>query len=274
MSEKASFIAEIGENHIGNPDLARAMLIAAARAGADIVKFQSYRATDVDPADPERDWFARVELSDELHAELQHLAQEENVGFMSSPFSVERARLLCERLGCRRIKIASSELLHGPLLDYVDTHAEEVFLSTGMATVEEIRQALSHLTRVRKIWILHCVTQYPAQDEEANLRALTTLKQAFPQHGIGYSDHTVGIDAAIAAVALGARVIEKHFTLSKGLPGTDHILSATPDEFAEMVRRVRRLELMLGREGKGPVEREMRIRDQVRRRWQGEGASR
>lgn len=272
MHTRTLIIAEIGENHVGDWDRARRMVAEAAHSGADIVKFQSYRAQDVAEGDAEREWFARVELPDELHAELQQLAREEGVEFMSSPFTLERARFLCERLRCRRIKIASSEMLNLPLLEYVNAHAQEVFLSTGMATLEEIRQALSRLNRARS-WVLHCVTQYPAEDGEVHLRALTALAEAFPDHPIGYSDHTLGIDAPVAAVALGARVIEKHFTLSKSLPGTDHILSAEPEEFAEMVRRIRRLERLLGDRRKAPVERESKIRDAVRTRWQKEVAS-
>lgn len=271
---RATIIAEIGENHVGDWDRARRMVIEAARAGADIVKFQSYRARDVAQSDPERDWFARVELPDELHVELQQLAGASGVEFMSSPFSLERARLLCERLRCRRIKIASSELLNLPLLDYVNAHAEEVFLSTGMSTLEEIRQALSHLDRVRPCWLLHCVTQYPAEDAEVHLKALLALAEAFPGHPVGYSDHAIGIDAPVAAVALGARAIEKHFTLSRSLPGTDQVLSALPEEFAEMVRRIRRVEQLLGEKRKEPVERERKIRDTVRGRWKPEATAR
>ena len=260
-------IAEIGENHLGDAAMAHRMIEEAAKAGADIVKFQSYRGTDARADDPERDWFQRVELSDALHRELQARTQQCGAEFLSSPFTLERARFLCEDLGLRTIKIASSELLNLSLLDYVNERADVVFLSTGMASLEEIAQALTHLTRVGTTAILHCVTQYPAEDTEVNLRAIQVLADAFPRHPIGYSDHACGIEASLAAVALGAIVIEKHFTLAKTLPGTDHRLSASPEEFAQMVQQIRRIERLLGQRIKAPTPRELAIRDFVRSRW-------
>lgn len=267
MSKPALIIAEIGENHGGDWDLARRMVVLAAQAGADVVKFQSYRGRDVSEQDPEREWFTRVELSDDLHRELKGLAVQQGVGFLSSPFTVERARFLCEKLGLRAIKIASSEMLNRPLLAYVNRHADTVYLSTGMATLEEIGQALGWLDEVDEVVILHCVTQYPLGDSEANLRSITALQEAFPDRVIGYSDHTVGVVAPVAAAALGARVIEKHFTLDKSLPGTDHVLSATPEEFRTMVEQIRRVEELLGETRKLPTAGELKIRDFVRSRF-------
>ena len=140
---KTIIIAEIGENHIGDMNLARKMIEGAAKAGADMVKFQSYLASEVADDDPEKDWFAKVQLSDEAHRKLKEYAQKCGIEFLSSPFSLNRAKLLCEGLGLKKIKIASSEMLNFPLLDYIDRHAETVFLSTGMATLEEIKLALS-----------------------------------------------------------------------------------------------------------------------------------
>ena len=267
MSQPTIVIAEIGENHLGDMDMARRMIEEAAAAGADIVKFQSYLGSDVPPDDPEREWFSKVQLPDDMHYEMKSLAEACGVQFMSSPFTVERARLLCEGLGLKRIKIASSEMLNFPLLYYVNQHADTVFLSTGLSTVEEIEQAVSHLGRVQNCHILHCCTQYPTEDHQANLQAITLLRLAFPGYSIGYSDHTLGIDAAVAAVSLGARVIEKHFTLDKNLPGTDHVLSATPTELKEMVQRIRRVEVLLGRPVKQPVPEELEIREFVRGRF-------
>ena len=265
-------IAEIGENHIGDMERARRMVAEAARAGADMVKFQSYLASEVADDDPEKEWFARVQLSDEAHYELKECAEQHGVEFLSSPFSLNRAKLLCEGLGSRKIKIASSEMLNFPLLDYVNNHAEAVFLSTGMATIEEIRLALTHLNKVKTCYIMHCVTQYPAKPEDANLHAITTLKTTFPQHPIGYSDHTIGLLAALTAVALGAEVIEKHFTLDKSLPGTDHILSATPQELREMVERIKETETILGKPIKEPTLKEEEIKDFVRGRFPKQGS--
>ena len=267
MPDRTIIIAEIGENHLGDMDLARRMIELAGLAGADIVKFQSYRGSDVRPDDPEREWFSRVELSDSMHRDLKAHAESLGLEFLSSPFTVERARFLCEELGIRKIKIASSEMLNLPLLEYVNRNAETVFLSTGMATLEEVEEAISHLDRVRECFILHCCTQYPAQDHQANLSAIPAMQSALPGYAIGYSDHTIGIEAAVAAAALGARVVEKHFTLDKGLPGTDHVLSATPAELCEMVERIRRVEVLLGSPVKQPVAEELEIKDFVRNRW-------
>ena len=267
MPSGTVIIAEIGENHLGRPELAEQMVVAAAKAGADIVKFQSYKGEDVPEDDPERQWITDVALSDAQHRSLKALAEQHGVEFLSAPFTLERARFLCEELSLRKIKIASSEMTNHQLLDYVNAHSDAVFISTGLADLDEVAESLSHLREVQDLHVLHCVTQYPLRDEDANLRAITTLQTAFPDAIVGYSDHTLGIDAAVAAVALGARVIEKHFTMDKSLPGTDHILSATPDELAEMVQRIRRTEVLLGSGEKRPVSAEMEIREAVRGRW-------
>lgn len=265
--KRVIIIAEMGENHLGDVGRAKKMIADAAEAGADMVKFQSYLASEVADTDPEKEWFAKVQLSDKAHYELKEYAEQHGVGFLSSPFSVNRAKLLCEGLGLKNIKIASSELLNFLLLDYINEHVETVFLSTGMATLEEIDNALSHLGSVT-CYIMHCVTQYPTKPEDANLHAITTLKAAFPRHPIGYSDHTIGIDAGIVAVALGASVVEKHFTFDKNYPeGTDHILSATQEEFKEMVARIRQVEIMLGDGIKQPSPGERKIMDFVRSRF-------
>jgi len=268
MKGKTIIIAEIGENHLGDVGRARRMIADAAEAGADMVKFQSYLASEIADTDPEKGWFAKVQLSDEAHYELKECAERHGVEFLSSPFSLSRAKLLCEGLGLKKIKMASSELLNFPLLDYVNEHAETVFLSTGMATIGEIKLALAHLNKAKTCYLLHCVTQYPAKPDEANLYAITTLRTAFPRHPVGYSDHTIGVDACIIAVALGASVVEKHFTFDKNYPeGTDHVLSATPEEFVGMVARIREVEIMLGDGTKQPSSGERQIKDFVRSRF-------
>jgi len=187
MMRKVIIIAEIGENHIGDMERAEKMIAEAANAGADIVKFQSYLASEIKDDDPEKEWFAKVQLSDNAHYELKRCAEQYGVEFVSSPFSINRAKLLCEGLGLKKIKLASSELLNFPLLDYIDGHADIVFLSTGMATLDEIKLALAHLNKVKTCYVMHCVTQYPARPEDANLRAIATLKSVLPQHHVGYS---------------------------------------------------------------------------------------
>ena len=267
MPGNTTIIAEIGENHLGNLDMAEAMVREAAAAGADIVKFQSYRSEDLALDDPEREWFDQVALSDDAHKRLMKCADANHVEFLSAPFTLERAKFLCEGLGLKKLKIASSEMLNRAILGYANQHVDVVFLSTGLSDLQEVKEAVDLLSNVKEVYILHCVTQYPLPDGEVNLLAIETLRNALPGTHIGYSDHTIGIDAAVAAVALGAEVIEKHFTLSKTMPGTDHVLSATPEEMAHMVRSVRRVESMLGTGEKRPIAAEMEIRDMVRSRW-------
>ena len=261
-------IAEIGENHIGNIDIAKRLIKKAAEAGADYVKFQSYKLEDFKLNDPEYEWFKKVSLTDEVHFVLKEYTEKFGVKFLSSPFSIERAQFLCEKLGLKEIKIASGMMLNFSVLDYVNEHAETVFLSTGMATITEIKTALSHLNRVKKCYLLHCVTQYPCKDEEANLLAITVLQKEFPNYKIGYSDHTIGYLTSILAVALGARIIEKHLTFDKkAKEGTDHILSVEPDELKDMVRSIRKAELALGKAKKEPTSDECKIKEFVRSRF-------
>src|SRR4051812_46935305 len=195
-TSNVTVIAEIGENHAGDMQLAKDMIARAAQAGADVVKFQSYRGQDVDEDDPEREWFGQVELSEDDHRELFDAAARNGVRFLSAPFTLERARLLVDDLGLDEIKVASSEMLNTALLDYLNERVSTLYISTGLATLDEIREAVSHLGRVDDLVIMHCVTQYPTADEDANLRAIATLVDAFPEHRIGYSDHTLGGTAA------------------------------------------------------------------------------
>jgi N,N'-diacetyllegionaminate synthase len=267
MRKRVRVIAEIGENHIGDWDMARRMIVAAAEAGADIVKLQSYLGTEVSPNDPEREWFTKVHVPDELHFELKTLVEQHGVEFLTTPFSLERARFVVEKLGLRKIKVASSEMLNAALLEYLNGRVDVVYLSTGMATLDEVRRAVAHLRDVRELYILHCTSEYPCPDAHANVAAVTTLKTAFPSHRIGLSDHTIGITAPAIAVALGAEIIEKHFTLDKSLPGTDHVLSVTPNELKEMIELIRTVELLLGDGAKEPSEAERGIREFVRSRF-------
>lgn len=260
-------IAEIGENHVGNWDLAREMVIAAAEAGADIVKFQSYLGADVEDSDPEKEWFTKVQLSDDLHFEFKELAEKRGVIFLSSPFSLQRAKFLVERLGLCQIKIASSEMLNLPLLDYVNSCVPTVYLSTGLATLDEVQDAVRRLAKVKDLYIMQCTTQYPCQPGDANLNVIPTFKKAFPDRHVGYSDHTIGIRAAVAAAAMGAEVIEKHFTLDKALPGSDHALSVDPEELRTMVRQIREVETLLGDTQKRPTRGEEAIKYNVRSRF-------
>lgn len=265
---KTIIIAEIGENHIGDMGIAKTLIERAAKAGSDYVKFQSYRPENFRPEDPEYEWIRKVFLSDENHFMLKEYAENLGIKFLSSPFSLERAKFLCEELCLKEIKVASGMMLNFTVLDYINEHAETVFLATGMATIEEIKIAISHLNRLKKCYILHCVTQYPCKYAEANLLAIKELQKEFPAFEIGYSDHTIGYLAPIAAVALGAKVIEKHFTFDRNAKeGTDHIHSIEADELKEMIKAIGQIELLLGTEKKEPTANEKRIKRLVRNRF-------
>lgn len=253
MAVRIEIIAEIGENHLGNWAMAARMIELAAQAGADYCKFQSYRGTDVALGDPERDWFHQVEVSDEAHRSLLDHCRRHGVQFLSSPFTCERADLLLS-LGLTTTKVASSELTNLKLLRHLNGRAKRVFLSVGLATEDEIRAALEALSH-SEVTLLHCVSLYPAPPDKINLRSIPYLSERFGRP-VGFSDHTIGHHAAIAACALGAQVIEKHVTLSRDLPGTDHVLSLDPVELKQMVSEIRDLETMLGTAGKPLSEEE------------------
>ena len=270
MARKTTIIAEIGENHLGNMDMAKAMIVAAADYGADIAKFQSYRGDDTASDDPEREFFKQVELSDEIHFELRDLAREKGIRFMSSPFNVNRAKFLIEKLGLDEIKVASGKMHNSKFLDYINSRhdtVKTVYLSTGMSTIDLIRDSVSRLQDINRVVVLHCVAFYPLDDEEANLRAITTLRSEFPDYEIGYSDHTCGIDACVAAVALGATVLEKHFTFNTLMPGTDHLGAMTPQDLGVLAKWVERIEPMLGSGEKAPSEKEKKIMHLMRDRF-------
>ncbi len=270
MNRKTTIIAEIGENHLGNMDLARAMVTTAADFGADIVKFQSYRGEDALPGDPERDFFKKVELPDEMHFELKALAESKGIRFMSSPFTVERAKFLVEKVGLSEIKVPSGKMHNTKLLDYLNSKSNQVktvYLSTGMANLDLIKKSLKYLKDIQRVIILHCVSVYPLKDKEANLRAITTLQKEFSKYEIGYSDHTCGIEACVAAVALGATVLEKHYTFNTLMPGTDHLGAMTPQDLGRLVKWIERIERMLGTGVKEPSEEEKKIMNILRDRF-------
>jgi sialic acid synthase SpsE len=244
--DRVTVVAQVGENHVGDMDLARRMVVEACAAGANVITFKSARGLDLAADDPQREWLERVSLSDAAYHELAALASLKGALFMGAPATVEAARFLVEELGLRSIKVASSEMLNFPLLEYLAENADTVHLSTGLADLDEVALAVSFLDNVRDLVIMHCVAQYPLSDAEANLRAISALADAFPGHHVGYSDHTIGLLAPILAVALGARTVEKHFTLDRSLPGTDHVLSVTPPELRELVQGVRQAERLLG----------------------------
>jgi len=273
VTEPVFVIAEAGVNHNGDLAMALALCDAARAAGADAVKFQTFRAEDlVVPGAPtaeyqkrqtgEQDQFSmlrNLELSPEQHERIRDHCVRIGIEFFSTPFSIEAVDLLVA-LGVRRIKMPSGELTHRALVEHACATGLPVLLSTGMGTMAEIREALEWAGTARGsldgISVLHCTSAYPAPDEALNLRAITTMRQELGLP-IGYSDHSLGIEAALAAVSLGATVIEKHLTLDASLPGPDHAASLEPEGFAAMVRGIRRISQMLGDGVKAPRPQEL-----------------
>jgi N,N'-diacetyllegionaminate synthase len=249
LDERVLVVAEIGNNHEGDLAVARELVAQAAEAGADAVKFQTFRTERfVAPTDPVR--FQRLrsfELRPDDFRELGELARQHHLLFISTPLDLDSARVLGPIVDA--IKIASGDIDFFPLLAEVATSRKPVILSTGQSELDEIHRAVAELRGVgaAEIAVLHCVSSYPAPSDEINLRALTVLSEQLPGVTIGYSDHTTGLDAAPLAVACGARMIEKHFTLDRAFSEfRDHQLSADPSGLRELVRRVREAELLLG----------------------------
>ena len=281
-------IAEAGVNHNGSEERALQLIEAAARAGADAVKFQTFKAEAlVTPGaekaeyqkthTPDGDQFSMIrelELSEDLHNTLKTRCDKLNIEFMSTAFDTASADFLIE-LGIQRIKIPSGELTNLPFIAHLTGKGLPVIMSTGMATLEEVNEAIEVVRKTRKhknfseplnerLTLLHCTSNYPAQTGDINLNAMLTLKNetGLP---IGYSDHSEGILVAPLAVGLGATVIEKHFTMDRTLPGPDHAASLQPDELQQMIRDIRTVEQVMGSPVKAPTPSELPVRDVARR---------
>ena len=254
-------IAEAGVNHNGDIGLAKRLIDAAKNAGADAVKFQTfiakksithkakkaeYQTQTTDNAESQLEMVQKLELNRADHHELMMYCKEKNILFLSTPFDLDSVTLL-ESLAIPFYKIPSGEIDNFPLLEAIASKQKPIFLSTGMCTLSDVEEALEviYKTGNHKVTLLHCVTEYPAPFSDINLNAITTLRLAF-QVPVGYSDHTDGIAISLAAVSLGATVIEKHLTLDKTMEGPDHLSSAEPEEFAEMVQSIRQIETALG----------------------------
>lgn len=257
-------IAEAGVNHCGSMDLARKLIHEAASAGADYVKFQTFKAEALvaadapkaayqqanapDEGDTQLEMLRRLELTADNFAELKAECDRCGIGFLSTPFDFESIKIL-SRLGMNFWKIPSGEITDLPYLYRIAAFGMPVVMSTGMCTLEEVEAAVKALCDAGlsrdMITLLHCNTQYPTPMTDVNLRAMDSLR-TLGCAGVGYSDHTEGIEVPIAAVALGATVIEKHFTIDKSLPGPDHKASLNPKELREMITAIRNVELALG----------------------------
>lgn len=299
-------IAEIGVNHNGSVELATDMIVAAAAAGADAVKFQTFNAADLvakhavkaeyqkrddDPDESQLQMLSRLQLPEADYAQIVSAADKAGVDFLSSSFDHDSLIFLIESLGLATIKFASGELTNLPLLLEAGRRADHLILSTGMSTLKEVRLALSvvafakltpdglpdgekfrkayecaegQLILSRSVTLLHCTSQYPAPIDQVNLRAMSEMERVF-NVAVGYSDHTDGIEVAVAAVARGATMLEKHFTLNRGLPGPDHKASLEPDQFEAMVNQIRIVERALGSNRKEPQRTEMELRKVARK---------
>ena len=277
-------IAEAGVNHNGRLDLALRLVEIAAMAKADAVKFQTFRADRLASAAAPKAGYQRVqtgagtqlemlrqlELSDDDHKVVVRRCNELGIEFMSTPFDADSANFLVN-LGMRRIKVPSGELTNKPFIEHLARLGKPLVVSTGMATLEEVTEAMAWIEAVHdkpplnpSVTLLHCTSNYPAAPDDVNLRAMATLA-AETGFRVGYSDHTNGIAVATAAVALGATVIEKHFTLDRDMPGPDHQASLKPDDLVAMVNAIRVVERCLGDGVKEPRATEWAMRDVARR---------
>ena len=259
LNKNSTFIiAEIGVNHNGSVDLAKQMIKSASICGVDAVKFQTFVSEDLvtenaktakyqennTNENSQLEMLKKLELSfDDFH-ELKTYAEDCGVIFLSSPFDFKSVDLL-EKLNVSLYKLGSGELTNFELIDYVSSTNKPIILSTGMATLDEIKETYNHIKNKDNLVILHCITGYPTSFEEANLNFIKTLQNELDVP-IGFSDHSQGIELPIAAVALGACVVEKHFTLDKTLEGPDHKASLNPDEFKAMVSAIRNVEVAMG----------------------------
>ncbi|WP_423607180.1 N-acetylneuraminate synthase [Sphingomonas sp. MS122] len=263
---KTLIIAEAGVNHNGDMDLARRLVRAAADAGADMVKFQTFQASKITAAhapkadyqkettgtgESQQEMIAKLELSRADHDMLVAECADAGIRFFSTGFDEDSLDMLVE-LGIDRIKVPSGEITNLPLLRHIAGKGLPVILSTGMADMADIEAAIGVLEAGgvprAQITVLHCNTEYPTPMQDVNLPAMRNIGAAFGVE-VGYSDHTMGIELPIAAVALGATVIEKHLTLDRGLPGPDHRASLEPGEFAHMVRAIRNIEQAVAGDG-------------------------
>lgn len=279
---KVLIIAEAGVNHNGDMQLARRLIDAAAESGADIVKFQTfaadrlvtrsaakadYQVKTTGASESQYEMLSRLELTPSMHDDLIAHATIRGIEFMSTAFDEDSLSLLAAK-GLKRFKVPSGEITNLPYLRRMAQLADEVIISTGMSTLDEIGAAISVFeasgTQRQRITVLHCTTEYPAPMREVNLRAMQTIADSFGV-AVGYSDHTVGIEVAVAAVAMGACVIEKHLTLDCDLPGPDHKASLEPEPFRNMVVAIRHIEQALGSPVKGPSPSELRNKPIARR---------
>jgi N-acetylneuraminate synthase len=306
--KKTFIIAEAGVNHNGDPDLAIKLIDAASNAGADAVKFQifnpeniatkdaskaSYQKVLTDKKESQLNMLRNLVLPNQTYKDLAAYAKERNIEFLCTAFDMQSLDFLVNSVGVEKLKIPSGEITNGPFLLSHALTKKQLIVSTGMTTINEIKEALSVIAfgyidetkgciptnndfneayasksgqkiLKEKVTLLHCTSEYPAPLNEVNLKAMNTISDTFGMN-IGYSDHTEGINVSIAAVAMGAKVIEKHFTLDKTLSGPDHKASLEPDELTEMILSIRELEEIMGNGLKKPTSSEFKNRSVARK---------
>ena len=268
-------IAEAGVNHNGSVDLAKKLIDAASNSGVDAVKFQTFKAENLvtknsekanyqkifsDKNETQFEMLKKLELTKEIHIELFNYSKNKDIKFLSSPFDYESINLL-NKLGLEMFKIPSGEINNLPYLRFIGKQNKKIILSTGMSNINEVKSALDILvnagTKRNNITVLHANTEYPTPMDDVNLRAMVKMKSELDVE-VGYSDHTKGIEVAIAAVTLGANCIEKHFTLDSNMDGPDHKASLEPQQLRDMVRAIRNIEKALGSEIKKPSKSEIK----------------
>tara|TARA_B100000767_G_scaffold22263_2_gene19872 strand:+ start:1450 stop:2499 length:1050 start_codon:yes stop_codon:yes gene_type:complete len=261
LKKKIYFIAEIGVNHNGDMSLAKKMILAAKKSGADAVKFQTFKAEDLvtpstkkvkyqinttSPKESHYDMIKSLELSDKNHIILKSFCKKVDIDFISTPYGIKSVKFL-DKLNCKIFKTASADIVDLEMHKYLAKNNKFVLISTGMANMSEIKECVDIYKKYKnkKFILLHCVSNYPCLLESLNLNILTKLKNTF-KCDVGYSDHSIGSDAAAISVALGAKVIEKHFTINKRLKGPDQLASILPKEFSDMVKKTNQSILILG----------------------------
>lgn len=273
--KRTFIIAEAGVNHNGSIKIAKNLIDVAVNAGADAVKFQTFKANSIVSkyapkavyqkrttpiSESHFEMIKKLELDFDDHKELVRYCNQKGIVFISSPFDLESIDLL-NGLGLKIFKIPSGEITNLPYLRKIGSLGKQIIMSTGMASLDEVKDAMEVLlasgTKRENITVLHCTTEYPAPIEEVNLKAMLTIKEKLKVN-VGYSDHTMGIDIPIAATVLGARVIEKHFTLSKKMEGPDHKASLEPQELEAMVKAIRYIEKAMGTGIKKPSKSEIK----------------
>ena len=277
---KVFVIAEAGVNHNGSIEVAKELVDVAARAGADAVKFQTFKAENLvcknaekanyqmettDTSESQFEMLKKLELTFDMHQQLITYCKQKNIMFLSTPFDIDSLYFLVD-LGVEIIKIPSGEITNYPLLREVGKTGKEVIISSGMSTLDEVREALDILKEFgsKRITVLHCNTEYPTPYEDVNLNAMVTMREKL-NINVGYSDHTSGIEIPIAATALGASVIEKHFTLDKSMEGPDHKASLEPMELEKMIASIRIVEKAMGNGVKEPSDSESKNINIVRK---------